>query len=1340
MGQAQSVPTALQSPLPRASAAAVDDGKNPNALRVPSAWKNDADFLLISPASDLSNPSQFRGRLRHNAPPLPATAKTAAAAAAAPATQIPVSAVRRSRTSKVCPKQHPPASAVAAQRTHLPPPTRFYFASTPNRYDNENDDAIHEQQAIPEHEALEPKPMEQPPKRTLAATWKAKCAKAKQQLGECWSDKEIDEPEHTVRHYSQREHSNEQPVAAAGGTGPSFMPPAPYLQLEQFEPVWKEQLEEIPSTNVDGTKKSLGKQPIAANGAPAITPCAMQPGSKSFVPPSLHGTDVLKVPAQLPSVTNSAYETGEESSGLAGRALSLNSHRLSRGSYSTSTSASGVTTVLQEGRTPQVANVNRRDSHNTKSTVVSTVLQNHNGKNAVFRNSSSQQQHGTKQAELLVGDRRRVASNDRPTAVLSAAEHARRADIEQQVQQQIDAQFQAQTMSRVQRLRQQYQQELERMKVVQPPLKSAPTEEKRTSRNDRFSIPASNVSEQPKLDAVETKRISVSEQRKVFEQRATSVPGRRSSEATYDRAPPAKQPQQQSSTVAAPTVARRRSVSAPKSRPSIDGSALLHLTGNWNSKIVVAKDTNRQHLPVLLKVAGWEKENQQVIGKRSSMGKRASIGSVPSKVVAAPKNSNVGKSKEDRLSTQSAPAPAASAKPLVTRRKAASLELPRREPPVRKGRTIALMLQQAYFQEEDDEEKDTAVSNKPNYLALAYQSPTFRSNALVECSPAVSVESMNTAASGPLVSDQALTNAEFLFEADANLTNIPTIKSALSLDGECSIDTWKSNSRVLQTAAGQAAKIAVNVSTHTAPNERLSYGPGRRVRFSEDNSQFDSMQRLDAVDNVAVPGIESKLSDLTDTTGANTAQYKASKRESTTSSHSSMSIPRIDSIPEEDDDESPALHISMLSNDEKVDIIFEDIEDDEEVTPQKLPIMRWSYRTDGGLMNGVTPNLNGKNGSSRVTSSPYIRFKEAKDKFATGKLESAASLSQKRHSPVKRASPIKRAVGSLVTTRVAAMEGRRVRSEGGSTFKMVRAKKKRRATTGNEVLAPRKGNLVSPMFKSKPMKSVKVDTMDDKLAVSETAAAMPSLPVRNDSALTRVRDSLQSPTLVDGHVVAKQQCQPTKLNHFRELNDSGLASVVSTDSDDAFGAILHPTAIDEDSDDERMEGQQEAAVEADGLCESESDDDDFNNLLKYEESEEETSLQQYTSERLLHSGSQMSVDARSIISSSSNDETASIPSWLKSRKSIASQDDYSVVSAVERMKNALPFREAAPVKPNEQQHRAVPGSDCLSMMQRTPTQARKWRVLAAAAHEKDSRRNHDGRSSLSERSLNTMGR
>jgi hypothetical protein len=81
-----------------------------------------------------------------------------------------------------------------------------------------------------------------------------------------------------------------------------------------------------------------------------------------------------------------------------------------------------------------------------------------------------------------------------------------------------------------------------------------------------------------------------------------------------------------------------------------------------------------------------------------------------------------------------------------------------------------------------------------------------------------------------------------------------------------------------------------------------------------------------------------------------------------------------------------------------------------------------------------------------------------------------------------------------------------------------------------------------------------------------------------------------------------------------------------------------------------------------------------------------------------------------------------------------------VVSAVERMKNTLPFREAAPVKPNEQQHRALPGSDCLSKMQRTPTQARKWRVLAAAAHEKDNRRNHHGRSSLSERSLNTMGR
>jgi hypothetical protein len=70
----------------------------------------------------------------------------------------------------------------------------------------------------------------------------------------------------------------------------------------------------------------------------------------------------------------------------------------------------------------------------------------------------------------------------------------------------------------------------------------------------------------------------------------------------------------------------------------------------------------------------------------------------------------------------------------------------------------------------------------------------------------------------------------------------------------------------------------------------------------------------------------------------------------------------------------------------------------------------------------------------------------------------------------------------------------------------------------------------------------------------------------------------------------------------------------------------------------------------------------------------------------------------------------------------------------------LSFTDKAKVNPREQQHHAPHGALCLSPLQRTPMQARKWRTLAAAAKEKDltkkgSSKKHSG---LRERSSNLM--
>jgi len=65
MGQAQSLPEKKNSSCD-ATPAVAGPKKRVNGLKVPTNWKNDADFNQISPISDISNPSQFRGRLHHN--------------------------------------------------------------------------------------------------------------------------------------------------------------------------------------------------------------------------------------------------------------------------------------------------------------------------------------------------------------------------------------------------------------------------------------------------------------------------------------------------------------------------------------------------------------------------------------------------------------------------------------------------------------------------------------------------------------------------------------------------------------------------------------------------------------------------------------------------------------------------------------------------------------------------------------------------------------------------------------------------------------------------------------------------------------------------------------------------------------------------------------------------------------------------------------------------------------------------------------------------------------------------------------------------------------------------
>ena len=84
----------------------------------------------------------------------------------------------------------------------------------------------------------------------------------------------------------------------------------------------------------------------------------------------------------------------------------------------------------------------------------------------------------------------------------------------------------------------------------------------------------------------------------------------------------------------------------------------------------------------------------------------------------------------------------------------------------------------------------------------------------------------------------------------------------------------------------------------------------------------------------------------------------------------------------------------------------------------------------------------------------------------------------------------------------------------------------------------------------------------------------------------------------------------------------------------------------------------------------------------------------------------------------------------------------STLSSVMKEEAPMAFRQVGAVRPNEQLHRTVPGSLQLSPLQKTPMEARKWRALAAAAQEKTSssksKLGSKPRKRLSERETNIL--
>ena len=195
-------------------------------------------------------------------------------------------------------------------------------------------------------------------------------------------------------------------------------------------------------------------------------------------------------------------------------------------------------------------------------------------------------------------------------------------------------------------------------------------------------------------------------------------------------------------------------------------------------------------------------------------------------------------------------------------------------------------------------------------------------NQLAVISPSmVSIDSQSPSKVKVLLSHQAVKNGEFLFSAYGK--EVLQQRANGNKDSDVfSISTHGARSRVSQRSANAVAISKKKTGSYASSSS--SRGSERQVRFSIDNKPA----------TFEIPGIESKVSDLTDN----------------------------------------ASESGRFSDNATPPIIEEPIEE-ENGSPEEQRV-RWAYSAE----NGVTPFAKGKS-IKNVTNSPYVRFQAAKSKW-----------------------------------------------------------------------------------------------------------------------------------------------------------------------------------------------------------------------------------------------------------------------------------------------------------------------------------------------------------------------
>ena len=627
----------------------------------------------------------------------------------------------------------------------------------------------------------------------------------------------------------------------------------------------------------------------------------------------------------------------------------------------------------------------------------------------------------------------------------------------------------------------------------------------------------------------------------------------------------------------------------------------------------------------------------------------------------------------------------------------------------------------------------------------------------------------------PLLSDQALSNAAFLFSPSyaGGKTRLltranPQREIHLSTFAICTaqsrsrLSTFSARSRPafsipissasLNMSSIRSSQSSYSYEGHTKGGSRKPHentllsrqenqpsneGSERHVHFSNADECFvireANVSRVamgTPITVVSPPSIDRKISDLTEATVPYPTNDTSKQKVSLDDNNHRQ---RIASILQGIEEDEATVEDSALTTKDKVG---------EEKTIGPNPVIQWTYREENGVLGAATPlrsnSRQTQDGHLAPTNSPLLRFREAKNKFS----KPIVSVATRTSPTMKQSEPD----SGAVHCRVMELNGR-LRSNRQPVRKNVR-----RQTGGENVLAPRQATLEAPLFRNPIIMSYRDD---GSVAQSNRKYSMGSQP----------HSLAESSTVVSGDL--KSDAGVSTVVSGDSKSDTGVSTVVSPDvkSLTRVSSFVSVEDVEPEEDEDifaTMMGSppspppEEREYPYEMASDTEDDDDAFADMRRQSDVKDRDVGQKL---RLSSAVSLESLLSRDEHSRKSKQQTEYLPPRLSrgplgtSLRSLVSEDLSGLTLESQKENSFAPslgpkcmsFTDRAKVNPREQRQHAPPSALCLSPTQRTPIQARKWRSLAAAAQEKDraqkasfKKQQQPLRGLLKERSSNVM--